>query len=375
MLYVGLMSGTSLDGIDVAIAELGGEEERPSPALLAGYRTYPYEAAFRDRLAEALQDGSARELCELGFELGRRFADAVEAALADVDVRREDIGAIGSHGQTFWHHPPAELPGSTLQLGEAAVVVERLGVPVVADFRVRDVAAGGHGAPLTPYFDHLLLSSPDASRAIQNIGGMANVTWLPAEGRDGSARTAFDTGPGVALIDEAVRRFSGGAEAYDRDGRGAARGRVLADPLAEWLEDPFFRTPPPRSTGREAFGARRLHEWLARHEAESADDLLATLTELTARTIAESYGLAGLQPDELYLCGGGARNPEIWGRLERLLPGVAVRRLDAIGWDGDAREAAAFALLARQHRLGIPLHLEWATGAPGSRILGKWVPA
>jgi anhydro-N-acetylmuramic acid kinase len=370
------MSGTSLDGVDVAVAELTGEEESPNEASLVGFRTVPYGEPFRDRLATAVEGARADELCRLNFELGRRFAGAVEITLADLALAPDALVAIGSHGQTIWHDPPAEAPGSTLQLGEPAVMAEILGVPVVADFRVRDMAAGGHGAPLTPYFDWLLLSSPAVSRVVQNIGGMANVTWLPASDETRRAdRIAFDTGPGVALIDQAVRELTAGEEAYDRDGERAARGRSLDGPLGEWLEDPFFRLSPPRSTGRERFGGPRLREWLERHSEQRDEDLIATLTELTARTIAGGYRLAELQPEEAYLCGGGARNPSIRERLQRLLPDVSILPLDALGWDGDAREAAAFALLARQHHLGIPIDLGWATGAPGSRVLGKWVPA
>lgn len=376
MIYAGVMSGTSLDGVDVAVAEFAGEAERPNHASLLGFRTVPYGGPFRERLAAAVEGAGAGELCRLNFELGRRLAEAVEITLADLGLDAADLVAIGSHGQTIWHEPPTEEPGSTLQLGEPAVMAEILGVSIVADFRVRDVAAGGHGAPLTPYFDGLLLSSPQVSRVVQNIGGMANVTWLPASGetRRGD-RIAFDTGPGVALIDEAVRELTAGEEAFDRDGELAARGRVLEASLREWLDDPFFRLSPPRSTGRERFGASRLRRWLERHSGERQVDLIATLTELTARTIAEGYRLAGLEPREAYLCGGGARNPAIRERLERLLPEVSIQPLDVLGWDGDAREAAAFALLARQHKLGIPIDVGWATGAPGSRLLGKWVPA
>jgi anhydro-N-acetylmuramic acid kinase len=376
MLYGGLMSGTSLDGVDVAVVELTGEAERPDRAALVGFRTVPYGTSFRLRLAAAMEGADAAELCDLNFELGRRFADSIQLALADIGLAPSELAAVGCHGQTFWHEPPVDRPGCTLQLGEAAVIAEAIGAPVVADFRVRDMAAGGHGAPLTPYLDALLLCAEETSRAIQNIGGMANVTWLPARRReDPVPPVAFDTGPGVALIDQAVRELTSGAEGFDRDGCRAARGRVLADPLAEWLEDPFFGLAPPRSTGRERFGAPRLRDWLRRHGEQRADDLVATLTELTARAIVDGYRLAGLEPDEVYLCGGGARNPEIGARLASRLPGAVVQPLAALGWDGDAREAAAFALLARQHCLGIPVSLEWATGARGARVLGKWVPA
>lgn len=377
-LYLGLMSGTSLDGVDAALVRLGGRDERPEPAGPVHFLTVPYEEAFRQRLAAALEAGGPEELCRLSFALGRRFAEAASRALEGAGVGPRELEAVGSHGQTVWHAPPAgRRPGATLQLGEPAVVAEALGVDVVADFRVRDVAAGGHGAPLTPYFDRLLLAHPERARAVQNLGGMGNVTLLPAgEGEP----LAFDTGPGVALLDAAAEILTGGAERMDADGRHAARGTVLETPLGEWLADPFFGEEPPRSTGRERFGRPRVRTWLDRHRDERPADLLATLTELTARSVARALEAAPEPPRELYLCGGGAENPELVRRIETAVdelagPGVDVRRLEVLGWDGEAREAAAFALLARQYLLGHEVDVTWATGAAAPRLLGKRVPA
>lgn len=378
-LYLGLMSGTSLDGVDAALVRLGGRAERPEPAGTVGFVSVPYGDAVRERLAGAIEEGGPAELCELSFALGRRFAAAAGRALEEAGVGAEAVEAVGSHGQTVWHAPPTDgRPGATLQLGEAAVVAEELGVDVVADFRVRDVAAGGHGAPLTPYFDRLLLSHPERTRAVQNLGGMGNVTLLPPRGR--GEPLAFDTGPGVALVDAGVEILSGGAERMDVDGRRAARGTVLEGPLEEWLDAPFFRRDPPRSTGRERFGRERVRRWLDRHGGERPEDLLATLTELTARTVADGLTAGPRPPRELLLCGGGADNPELVRRIASAVrrgPGrdVEVRRLEAVGWDGEAREAAAFALLARQHLLGHEVDVTWATGAAGPRLLGKRVPA
>jgi anhydro-N-acetylmuramic acid kinase len=246
---------------------------------------------------------------------------------------------------------------------------------VIADFRVRDVAAGGHGAPLAPLFDDLLLRAPDRSRAIQNVGGMGNVTALPPAGARADRPIAFDTGPGVALIDAAVRRLTGGASRWDVDGRLAAAGQADEALVEEWLEDAFFAEPPPRSTGRERFGSARVEAWLAGHPDLGVEDAVATLTEVTARSIAGSYELIGFAIDEVLLCGGGARNPEIRRRLADRLPAAEVRGLEELGWDPDAREAVAFALLARQHVCGIPVDLTWATGAAGPRHLGKRTPA
>jgi anhydro-N-acetylmuramic acid kinase len=370
------MSGTSLDGVDAALVELGGTEERPDPARLIAFRTEPYDAGFASRLMDAVAGRSgSRELCDLGFELGERISAAALELLADAGVAASEVAAIGSHGQTIWHRPPAAgRPGATLQIGESAVLAEQTGIDVISDFRVRDVAAGGHGAPLTPLFDLLVLSDPNRCRAIQNLGGMGNVTGLPRPDGGGEP-IAFDTGPGGALLDAATRKLTGGRLAFDVDGSLAAEGTVVDEALEFWLVDPFFAESPPRSTGRERFGDAALEPWLERFAAEKPQDLLATLTELTARTVADSYRFLGFRPDEVLLCGGGARNPELVRRLETHLEGIPVRPLESTGWDGDAREAAAFALLARQHVLGIPVDLGWATGAVGPRLLGKRTPA
>jgi anhydro-N-acetylmuramic acid kinase len=370
-LFIGLMSGTSLDGIDVALVRFEGREEAPAVACLEWFDTLAYEREFAARLGEAVEgNADAEALCALNFALGERLAAAAATA---IEKAGESVLAIGSHGQTFWHCPPdTQGRGSTLQLGEPAVIAERTGVDVIADFRVRDLAAGGHGAPLTPAFDDLLLRTNHA-RAVQNIGGMANVTALPPQDDRSTKPTAFDTGPGVAMIDAAVRRLTGAA--WDEGGCLAASGEVHEALVEEWLTDPFFTESPPRSTGRERFGASRVSAWLDRHDDLSAADAIATLTEVTARSIAVSYSLIEFPIHEVLLCGGGARNPEIRRRLAGRLPGVGVRLLEEAGWNGDAREAAAFGLLARQHVLGIPVDVTWATGARGARRLGKRVPA
>lgn len=373
-LYIGLMSGTSLDGIDVALVELGGVEERPEPARLAAFESFTYGPSFRDRIRAGIEAGSPARLCDLNFALGERMATAVSDALIAAGVAARDVRAIGSHGQTVWHVPPEQgARGSTLQLGEPAVIAERTGITVVADFRVRDVAAGGQGAPLTPYFDRLLLGGAE-SRAIVNLGGMGNLTALPAEGSP-ARPVAFDTGPGVALIDGAVHHLTGGHQAFDAEGRLAAAGRVLAPDLEAWLADPFFEMPPPRSTGRERFGGAALSRWLGGTTGAPAEDLISTLTELTAVSIHRAFRWIPFDVEAVYLCGGGARNPELARRIADALDPVPVRSVDDLGWDGDAREAAAFALFARQHLLDIPIDLGWATGSAGPRILGKRVPA
>ena len=367
---MGLMSGTSLDGIDVALVRFEGQAEAPSSARLEWFDTLPFDDGLASRLREAVSGGlGIADLCDLNFVFGEHLATAAARALRIADG---PVVAIGSHGQTVWHQPPVGgVAGSTLQLGEPSVIAERTGIEVVADFRVRDVAAGGHGAPLAPVFDDLLLRGEN-TRAIQNIGGMANVTALPRKGDRSAVPLAFDTGPGVALIDAAVMELTG--RLWDADGELAAAGTAREDLVEEWLTDPFFLERPPRTTGRERFGAHRASAWLGTHGLPVADSI-ATLTEVTARSIARSYSFIPWGVDEVYLCGGGARNPEIVRRLSSHLPGIRVSPLGETGWNGDAREAAAFALLARQHLLNIPVDVAWATGASGARVLGKRIPA
>lgn len=372
-LWVGVMSGTSLDGIDVAIVDFAGEGERPTAWELVAFGTETYERDVRDQIRRSIAAGTAEALCDLDFDLGARIGNAVRRALSDADISSEQIRAIGSHGQTLWHRPPSGgRLGATLQLGQPAVIAEIAEIPVVADFRVRDVAAGGEGAPLVPYADALLLRGAEAL-AIQNIGGMANVTVLPALGDDADP-LAFDTGPGVALLDAAIEHFTGGSKTFDRDGELAASGQIDQAALSEWLEDPYFRAPPPKSTGREYFTEARLFDWIGRHAELSPQDVAATLTELTAASIAGGYQWIETPVSACYLCGGGARNRALVARLETHLSPMPVRDLSALGADPDAREAVAFALLARQHVLGFPANAPWATGAKGPRILGAGTP-
>jgi anhydro-N-acetylmuramic acid kinase len=288
------------------------------------------------------------------------------------------VSAVGSHGQTIWHEPPAAgAPGATLQLGEPAVIAERLGVPVVSDFRARDVAAGGHGAPLVPLVDRILFSLQDDWRALQNIGGIANLTLLPPAGSDQPV-VAFDTGPGVAVIDATVEILTNGAERYDADGARASRGEVNEGLLEGLLDDEYFRRSPPKSTGRERYGEAYADGLIEKGRALGAgdDDLVATATALTARTIAAAYRLAGLDTstEEVVVSGGGASNPALMQMLAERLDPITLTDLSALGWDPDAKEAVAFAILAHLHCSGQPGNLPSVTGAAGPRILGKLTP-
>lgn len=379
----GLMSGTSLDGLDAVVLQVSGLEPARLEVQVLGFRSAAYGDELRARLRGAISAGSAAELARLHVELGEAFAEGLRACLDACGLEPGDLSAVGSHGQTFWHDPPTPSSrGASLQLGCAATLAERVGVPVVSDLRSRDLAAGGHGAPLVPWADWVLFRRKDRGRALQNLGGMGNVTFLPAGGENDGPQgvQAFDTGPGVALVDGAARRASRGREPWDLDGARAARGRPDEAVLEELLEDPFFREPPPRSTGRERFGEEYLDGLVGRLDPGTTgewDDVLATLTELTARSVARSYRdfLPAGGVDEVVLTGGGARNPTLVRALEKELAPLPVRTgAVALGMDPDAREAAAFALLAWAHLQGVPGNVPAATGARGLRVLGSLTP-
>lgn len=370
-IYVGLMSGTSLDGISVAVVRFVGTG--PVTHELLGFTQIAYDAGQRGRLAGALAGAPPAEYCALGFALGEWLAAAVLRALQEAGVAPSRVRAIGSHGQTVWHQPRA----ATWQLGETAVIAERTGLDVVGDFRVRDVAAGGEGAPLVPIADALLYADPHRARLLQNIGGIANVTLVPAGGDLAPVR-AFDTGPGVAVLDAVVRSVDP-ALPYDRDGAIAARGTVDEGVLAGLLADRYFAAAPPKSTGREHFGdayAAALRQAVQRRGGSDAD-AVATATALTARSIAAAYRdhLVGAAGAEVLVSGGGARNPVLLGMLAAAAAPRRVLRFEEVYYDGDAKEAVAFALLAHLHLARRPGNVIGATGARGGRILGKLTPA
>lgn len=373
--YVGLMSGTSLDGISAAVVRFRPDDKNPNrlePELLA-FRTVAYSAAQRARLEAGLEKGTAREYSALAFDLGAWFAEAAIGAIADAGIQHGEIRAIGSHGQTLWH----DAPHSTWQLGESAVIAERTGLPVVSDFRVRDVAAGGQGAPLVPIADAILFSG-ETWRALQNIGGIGNVTIVPPGG-DVSGVRAFDTGPGVAVID-AVTRVLVPGKPFDENGNLGAAGTPIDSVVDDLLRHPYFSTEPPKSTGRELFGRSYVDGLIAQcREANpraTTEDVVATATALTARSIAESYRRFLPEPiAEVLLSGGGAKNPTLFRMIERLLAPISAHAFADRFFDGEAKEAVAFALLAHLHLESRPANVPRATGARGPRILGKFTPA
>ena len=369
--FVGLMSGTSLDGISAAAARFAPDGKRYRVELLA-FHVHEYAPAQRDRLKAAMQGATAREYCRLAVDFGGWLADAAVQVLAEAGVPRAEVRAIGSHGQTLWHEPGH----STWQIDAPAVIAERTSLAVVSDFRVRDVAAGGQGAPLVSIADVLLFAA-DGWRALQNVGGIGNVTIVPPDGTLASVR-AFDTGPGNVVIDAVMRRLDD-SKRFDEDGRLAASGEPIATVIDELLGHPYFAAEPPKSTGRELFDDDYVTRFIERCRAAKRDandaDLVATATALTARSIADAYGRFMPEPvTEVLLSGGGSKNATLKAMIARELSPLAVRTFDERYFDAEAKEAVAFALLALLHLESRPGNVPTATGARGPRVLGHFTP-
>lgn len=370
---VGLMSGTSLDGIDAALIEVEGVGEASRVALRA-FHTTPYDEPARARIHH-LFSADTRAVCEGSFWLGEKLAAAALEVIARAGLSPKEVDLVGSHGQTIWHQPPSAcreggVP-STLQVGEPAVIAARTGLVTVGDFRVADVAAGGEGAPLVPYCDFILYRRAGRVRALQNIGGIANVTVVGERRAD---LLAFDNGPGNMMIDALAPLASGGAETIDRDGALSATGRVQEDLLARLLDDEYLRRPPPKSTGRERYGRAATLAWAAEHPDRAPRDLLATLVAFTAQAIASSYRdfvLPRARPDEVLVSGGGAHNRTLMGMLAQALAPLPIGPFADDGISPDAKEAVAFALLAVQAIHAEPASLPEATGATRASVLGK----
>jgi len=421
----GLMSGTSADGVDVAIVDIRGREVK-----LLAFDTYPYSASMRRSILALCRPETARvdDICHFNHVLGEVFAEAVIELCEQSGIPLKSLDLIGSHGQTIWHYPHGpryngRVIRSTLQIGEPSRIAQRTGIMTVADFRPRDMAAGGEGAPLVPYADYVLFSDRKLCRAVQNIGGIANVTFLPAcsdvvsrhrvagilparaEGLRPSIRRrdafdirrrdardtkicpdghttnqnilAFDTGPGNMVIDGMIRIITDGKRQYDRNGSMAAKGRVHQGLLEEMLRHPFLRRRPPKSTGREQFG-QQYCDWLhgeARRRRLSAEDMVATATAFTASAIATAYRrFLPVMPDEMILCGGGAHNATLVRMLQERLAEVRIRSTDEFGISVDAKEAVSFAILAYATIQGIASNVPSVTGADEPVVLGKIVP-
>ncbi|HEY6737905.1 MAG TPA: anhydro-N-acetylmuramic acid kinase [Actinopolymorphaceae bacterium] len=367
MRVVGIMSGTSYDGIDVAVADLSFE---PSGAIgldPVGAAEYPHTAQVRDLIAHVLPPAEVtmQQVCELDTLLGQAFADAAARGIEELAGGRADL--IVCHGQTVFHWIEDGRARGTLQLGQPAWIAERTGVPVVSDLRARDITKGGQGAPLVPIFDVLLLPPTTTARAVLNLGGIANMTVIAPNGD----AVAYDLGPANALLDAAAERFLD--EPYDRDGAHAASGKINAELLGSLLAEPYYRREPPKSTGKELFNASYLAEQLAPFPDLPSSDILATLTELTARVIVTEIDRHDVS--EVVASGGGVRNPLLMRRVRELAsPGLTVRSIDDFGIPSGAKEAYAFAVLGYLTVHGVPATIPSCTGATAPALLGGLTP-
>lgn len=381
-LIIGLMSGTSADGIDSCLVQLAGHGFDMRFRILA-HRSDPHPRSIKEEIGALARPGVRDfdvldRLLHLDLKLGHAFAGAALQVAEDAGVSLDTVAAVGLHGQTLRHRPPQGggewSEGASLQVGSAAVIAETLGVRVVHDFRARDMACGGQGAPLVPLVDLGVLGGRDRPSVALNLGGIANLTYVPTRGRE-QMLLAYDTGPANSLLDATCRLSGKVREGYDRGGRRAARGKVDAALLEELLAHPYLAKDPPKSTGPEEFGEEMVEGFL---ERLALDDLLATLAAFTARTVADQVRfLAEIRrkPSRVVVSGGGARNAEVMRRLEEELGEVPVVPSDELGIPAEAKEAFAFAILAHQTLHGRAGNLPAATGARAPRVLGSIIPA
>ena len=391
MQVIGLMSGTSADAVDAALCEVSGRGRGQLKVKLLEFHSEAYSEHLRNRILDVSEPkhGVTDALCKLNYHIGDTFARAAERLIEKAKLKPRDIDVIGSHGQTVAHLPPrddtglgltgrTQRYGSTLQIGESAMIAERLRVPVVSNFRARDMAAGGQGAPLVPYVDYLTFSSDAHSRAVINIGGISNMTYLPKQGADKDT-LAFDSGPGNMIIDALIQRMTQGKQKYDQDGAWAKQGQVDGYILSELLKHPFLQLKPPKSTGREEFGldyANYIYDWGVQRGVKPKD-VLRTATDFTAIALADAYQRLLLphgQVDEIIVAGGGTLNPVLMARMRKEFGQVKISPADDYGMPVQAKEAMAFAVLARETVLLRPGNLPSATGADGPRILGQITP-
>jgi anhydro-N-acetylmuramic acid kinase len=378
MKVVGFMSGTSADGVDVGICEITGAPPQLEAKILHA-KTIPYEASVRQRILSACQVSSSnvRELCLLNTELGNIFSDVLLDLLKEANLTTHDIDLIGSHGQTVWHEVHHGKVLATLQITEASIIAERTGITTIHNFRARDVAAGGQGAPLTGYVDWLLLRHPTHWRAVQNIGGMGNVTFLPPLTQENAQLIAFDTGAGNALIDMAVHKLTGGKQDFDQDGQLAQQGRLNEEWLADLLKHPYYQQMPPKTTGRELFGTAQALELVyeGQRRGLSSPDIILTLTALTATSIADAYArYAPAKIHEVVLGGGGKNNPMLVQLLKNVLQ-IPVLSHEDIGLSSKYKEILVFAVLAYETWHNRPATLPSQTGARHASVLGQITPA
>ena len=378
MYAVGLMSGTSLDGVDAALCEIDGCGLTTRIRLLA-FATYPFTPSLTEKICQACfpETSQVDLICSLNFELGQIFSQAVHGILQKAGMCSSDLSFIASHGQTIYHQPFADTRhvASTLQIGEPAIMAYEHQCPVISDFRVMDMAAGGQGAPLVPYSEYLLYSRKDVNLGLLNIGGIANLTWL-----DGSMELdhviAFDTGPGNMMINIAMEKLY--QQPFDKDGAMAAKGHIITPLFRELTSDPYLQLLPPKSTGRELFGETRTQQLLKKYQIEAPKDVIYTLTYFTVDCIVSHIErfMAQQKPlDQLIVSGGGARNLTLMRLLKARLPQTEVLRQDECGGNGDAKEAMAFVVLGNETWHGQPSNVKHATGAKQYVVLGKITPA
>lgn len=382
-LVVGLMSGTSVDGIDAALVEITGHGEAAKVKQLA-FGSYPFPPELRAKVFRLFNPREARvdAICQLDFLLGEVFAAAVDRLLRDNGVDHDDVDLVASAGQTIWHDPEPVVEEalvdwidhpiatrSTFAIGQSAVIAERTGITTVGDLRVRDVAAGGQGAPLIAYADWVLLRDAKRGRAVQNIGGIGNVTYLPRAARQEDV-VAFDTGPGNMVIDALTEVATGGTAKFDRGGELGASGNVDQALLAAWMDDPYFRRQPPKTTGREHFGVQFARRILKESQGVPIEDLIATATALTAESIARAYRDFLGPIDDVIVGGGGAQNATLMRMLAERLPQSRLMSHEDLGIDSKAKEAIALAIIANDAVAGLNTNI---TGATGGRptVLGK----
>lgn len=373
-LVVGLMSGTSIDGVDAALVRIKGSGMETEVELIE-FLCMPYSPAIVKRLGEIESSGTIRDVCELNFLIGNAFSKAALEVIKKAGLSVGEVDLIGSHGQTVYHNPPSYGKGipSTLQLGEADVIAECTGITTVADFRTRDVAAGGEGAPLVSYVDYILFREPGSVRIAQNIGGIANATVITERVED---VLAFDTGPGNALMDGLLIAATGGRKRYDREGKIASKGRVNRELLKKLLEHPYFVKPLPKSTGREVFGMQKVGQLykMVKSGRVLLEDMMRTLLEFTVESIALSYEqfvFSRWRVKEVILSGGGARNLFLLERLRKRLSPLELSLSDNYGIPVEAKEAVAFAVLANELVSGNAANIPSATGAKRRVFLGK----
>jgi anhydro-N-acetylmuramic acid kinase len=379
MRVLGMISGTSADAVEAVLVEIGGEPPRLETRVLGG-RTDPLPADLRRRIhAIAAKEGDVEGLCLLDVELGEVFARSALDLVADAGLRPEEVALIGSHGQTVWHavREDGSVAG-TIQVGNAAVIAERTGITTVSALRSRDIAAGGQGAPLVAYVDSLLLRHPTLARAVQNMGGIGNVAWLPPASETDGRPLAFDTGPSNVLIDVVMGVISDGTATFDADGATAAAGSVDEAWVGRLLDHPYFSAAPPKTTGRELFspamGAALLAEGRANGLADA--DVVATLTAFAAASVADQYRrFLPREPDEVIVAGGGTRNPTLLAELRRRLPAsVTLRTVDELGIASHQKEALAMAVLAYETWHGRPGTYPALTGARHPTVAGSITP-